>query len=310
MLSIIVPVYNVQSELERCVHSLIGQTYRDIEIILVDDGSSDGSGEICDFLAKSDSRIVVLHKVNGGLSSARNAGLAKCRGDWLLFVDSDDYIDLDTCERFMQKASATQADIIVGEAIQEFEYKSKALLRHGLREGYSYTSTEFISIVISQREFYAPVCFNCYSRLFWDKLKLHFTEGLLHEDMEIQPRLFLNATKIVYMAKPFYHYVVRDGSIMNTSNRERRIQSIKEIYTAWKKQFDALEDAYLQRLLYGHLAKSYLWSCRTLCDSRQYFTVNGIDWYFLFRYGLDLKEKIKALLFTLLCLNRKEYNLD
>lgn len=305
MLSIVVPVYNVQNELERCVQSLINQTYRDIEIILVDDGSTDGSGELCDSLARSDSRIIVLHKVNGGLSSARNTGLEKSQGDWLLFVDSDDYIDLDACERFMHVASTVQTDIIVGEAVQEFKSSDKNLLRHGLSEGRSYTATEFISIAISQREFYAPICFNCYSRVYWGTLKLHFAEGLLHEDMEIQPRLFLNATSLAYMARPFYHYIVRDGSIMNASNRDKRIQSMIEIYTSWKKMFDKLEDEYLQRLLYGHLGKCYLRSCRVLCEPRQCLAVEGVDWHFLYRYGLDTKEKIKALLFALLYRVRK-----
>ena len=305
MISIIVPVYNVHNDLGRCVQSLIGQTYENIEIILVDDGSTDGSGEICDGLATKDPRIVVLHKANGGLSSARNAGLDVCRGDWLLFVDSDDFVDLDTCERFMESASEMNVDIIVGEAVQESASGSKVLLRHGLDEKHSYKSPEFISIAISHREFYAPICFNCYRKEYWRAARLRFAEGLLHEDMEIQPRLFLGATSIAYMARPFYHYIVREGSIMNSTNRNERVQAMTKIYFAWKVQFDSLGNAYLQRALYGHLAKCYLYSCRTLCKPWQCFVVEGIDWRFLYRYGLDAKEKVKALLFAMVCCVQK-----
>ena len=97
-ISIIVPVYNVEQYLERCVESLINQTYKNIEIILVDDGATDNSGQLCDELAQRDPRIVVYHKVNGGLSDARNYGIDKASGDYIGFIDSDDFIDDDMYE--------------------------------------------------------------------------------------------------------------------------------------------------------------------------------------------------------------------
>ena len=103
-ISIIVPVYQVKNYLPRCIDSLIAQTFEDIEIILVDDASSDGSGEICDAYAKKDPRIRVIHQEHGGLSVARNTGLAAARGEWLMFVDSDDYVLPDFCRRPYQYA--------------------------------------------------------------------------------------------------------------------------------------------------------------------------------------------------------------
>ena len=297
MVSIIVPVYNVINELGRCVGSLTAQTHTDIEIILVDDGSTDGSGDLCEILTQSDSRILAVHKVNGGLSSARNAGLDAARGDWILFVDSDDYIDLNTCERFVRIGETTNADIIVGEAIQESESYKNEMLRHGLVEGKVYSAKAFVSIAIKHREYYAPVCFNCYKKAFLDRKRLRFTEGLLHEDMEIQPRLFLGANRISYLSQPFYHYIARQGSIMKSSNQDKRIEAMTSIYTAWKETFDSVSDFQLQKLLYGHLAKCYLKSYRDLCEHGGLLPVDGIDFRFLYRYGLDGKEKLKSVIF-------------
>ena len=96
MLSIITPVYNVEAYLDRCVQSVLSQSYRNIEMVLIDDGSTDGSGALCDKWAQEDSRVVVIHKENGGVSSARNAGLVRSKGDFLTFVDPDDFISPET----------------------------------------------------------------------------------------------------------------------------------------------------------------------------------------------------------------------
>ena len=114
LVSIIVPVYNVADYLERCVESLVLQTYTNLEIILVDDGSTDKSGEICEELARSDERIHVFHKKNGGLSDARNYGIEHCSGEFITFVDSDDRIDLKACENLLNTALLENSDIVVG----------------------------------------------------------------------------------------------------------------------------------------------------------------------------------------------------
>ena len=118
-ISIIVPVYKVEEELERCVQSLVNQTYKNIEIILVDDGSPDRCPLLCDEYAQKDSRVRVIHKKNGGLSDARNVGLQATTGEYVLYIDSDDYIDLDSCERFLKATEQQKVDIVVGSAIME-----------------------------------------------------------------------------------------------------------------------------------------------------------------------------------------------
>lgn len=118
LFSIIVPIYNIKPYLDRCLISLIGQTYKDIEIILVDDGSTDGSSELCDKYAAQDNRIQVLHKENDGLSDARNKGLELASGEYILFVDSDDYIDLNACQNLCNYTSLG-CDILIADAIVE-----------------------------------------------------------------------------------------------------------------------------------------------------------------------------------------------
>ena len=111
-ISVIVPVYKVKQYLEKCVNSITNQTYKNLEIILIDDGSPDGSPALCDKLSKTDNRIKVIHKENGGVSSARNTGLANATGDYIAFVDSDDWIELETFEECYKKAKKEKSDIV------------------------------------------------------------------------------------------------------------------------------------------------------------------------------------------------------
>lgn len=121
MISVIIPIYNVEEYLEKCVNSVLNQTYSDLEIILVDDGSTDNSGKICDELKNKDNRIIVIHQENQGLSAARNAGIAKALGEYIAFVDSDDYIMEDMYETLYKNLEKTDADI----SICKYQYVKK-----------------------------------------------------------------------------------------------------------------------------------------------------------------------------------------
>lgn len=132
LVSIIVPVYNVEKYMDKCLESVVGQTYKNLEIILVDDGSKDKSGELCDAWEKRDKRIKVIHKQNGGLSSARNAALDICNGEYLYFLDSDDYIDGKAIEIMMHDAVTTGAQIV--EAAFMHVYKDKETCRSSEKE--------------------------------------------------------------------------------------------------------------------------------------------------------------------------------
>lgn len=303
MISIIVPVYKVELELPRCIESLTKQTYHDIEIVLVDDGSPDRCPEICEQYAAADSRIKVIHKPNGGLSDARNAGLQMATGDYVLYVDSDDYIEPTTCERFAAIADQDAPDIIVGEARQIEGKHIKNMGHSNLEEGKVYSAREYILLAAPKGEWYAPAWFNLYRKDYLLENSLFFVKGLLHEDMEMLPRVFLAAEKVAYLNYTFYFYVVRENSIMTGSQKEKSAESMRLIYAEWKKLFDSVEDEELQLALYGFLVKCYMATCRNLKLSSG-FEIEGLNNKFLVRYTLNPKEKIKAAIFAL---NRKIY---
>lgn len=298
LISIIVPVYNVEKELPKCIESLLNQTYENIEIILVNDGSTDTSCIICDEYAKRDSRIRVIHKDNGGLSDARNTGINISKGEYLLFVDSDDNIEVDSCERFIKALDKRKVDIVVGEARRIEGNDIYYLMHSNLIDGKEYSSKEYIKLAIQALEWYAPSCFNMYNRDFIIKNSLMFKKGILHEDMQILPKMFLKAQKIVYMKYCFYNYEIREGSITQSKNKTRNIESLLEIYKEWKVTFDEEDDIELKKLLYGFLIKQYLFGIRE-------FNINNTEYLkllnnkFLFKYALNYREKLKTVLYII-----------
>lgn len=295
-ISIIVPVYNVEHELSRCVDSILNQSYSNIEVILVDDGSTDRCPSICDAFVMKDRRVRVIHKPNGGLSSARNAGLREASGEWILYVDSDDYILNDSCERLIAVGAKYDCDIVSADAIREFNGGREYMVHGSLADGKCYPSRDFIIKTVKPCEWYAPAWFNLYKRSFLIENNLFFVEGLLHEDMEMQPRVFLAAKTVAYCAYPFYRYVDRASSIMNASKVDERVTAMEWIYSNWKSKFEAIEDGELARALNGHLAKCYLHSC---CEFGHVLTVAGITNVYLLNSSLNAKEFIKAIFFAI-----------
>lgn len=296
-ISIIVPVYNVEHELSRCVDSILNQSYTNIEVILVDDGSTDRCPSICDAFVMKDRRVRVIHKPNGGLSSARNAGLREASGEWILYVDSDDYILNDSCERLIAVGAKYDCDIVSADAIREFNGGREYMVHGSLADGKCYPSRDFIIKTVKPCEWYAPAWLNLYKRSFLIENNLFFVEGLLHEDMEMQPRVFLAAKTVAYCAYPFYRYVDRASSIMNASKVDERVTAMEWIYSNWKSKFEAIEDGELARALNGHLAKCYLHSC---CELGFVLDVLGVNRFFLLRNSLNVKEFIKAFIFAVM----------
>lgn len=296
LISVIVPVYNVEPELSRCVDSILNQTYANLEVILVDDGSTDGCPSMCDAYEKKDPRVRVIHKPNGGLSSARNAGLRIALGEWILYVDSDDYILKDSCERLIAIGAKFDCDIVSADAVREFNGGQEYMAHCSLADGECYLTRDYIIKSIKPCEWYAPACFNLYKRSFLIGKNLFFVEGLLHEDMEMQPRVFLSAKSVAYCAYPFYRYVDRASSIMNASKADERASALELIYSNWKTEFEAIEDSELAGALNGHLAKCYLHSC---CELGRVLTVSGITRLYLLKSSLNAKEFIKAIIFAI-----------
>lgn len=296
LVSVIIPIYKVEKEIRRCVESVLSQSLINIEIILVDDGSPDRCPQICDEYARQDSRVKVIHKVNGGLSDARNHGLSKATGNYVMFVDSDDYIEKDSCEKMYQMAVGSGADMVLGDWRVEpgpdnpDHYAS-------LEEGKVYSSEDFILTASKAGEWYPCACFMFCKLSLFNVNDLRFAVGLLHEDMEMQPRIYLAARSIVCMKYKFYNYVKRPGSIMKSANCQKRAASMQEILTRWRMQFDNIESPQLRSALNSYLAKCYLHTCREL-GLRCGLNVPGVDKKFLFEHGATKIEKAKALLFA------------
>lgn len=298
LISIIVPVYKVEQELSRCVESLITQTYKNIEIILVDDGSPDGCPQMCEKFAKQDNRIRVIHKENGGLSDARNAGLLKAVGDYILYVDSDDYIERDTCERFISVLNE-EADFIAGE-YREIQDGKVIYHRHtNLTNGQLYTAKDYIIRSIKNNEWYAPAWLNLYKRRFLIENDLFYKKSIYFEDTEMLPRLCLAATKIQYLQYPFYNYFIRDGSIMtSTMNGEKKRKDSLDNYREWVNLFSKIEDPELKQYVYAVLIKCYLANCRAV--KIKGWQINNLNFKFAWKHSLNIKEKLKVSLFTIL----------
>ena len=294
-ISIVVPIYMVENELDRCVKSLVGQTHRDLEILLVDDGSKDRCPQMCDEYASLDSRIRVIHKSNGGLSDARNAGLREAEGDFVLYVDSDDYLELDACERLLG-AMRDEADLVVG-ACRELRADGVDYQRHSnIPEGVLLTAREYVIASIQANEWYAPAWLNLYRRDFLLRNDLYFRKGFVFEDTEMLPRLFLAAEKLVYIDYPFYNYVIRANSIMTAKASPEKQNMAIEIYSGWLERFRQVEDSEYQRYLYGILIRSYVSTARRL--GIEGWRVRGLDRRFGMKYALGSKERVKVAAFS------------
>lgn len=256
-ISIVVPIYKVEDYLDRCVQSLINQTYSAIEIILVDDGSPDSCPDFCDNFAKQDNRIKVIHKENGGLSDARNYGLNAAEGEYVLFVDSDDYIALDTCEKLFCCIYKAE-DIVVGGANRVQDNKITQMKRNEKKPGCSIDAREYLKCELKTGTMFMPVWMNLYRRAFLLENNLFFIKGLLHEDEQWTPRVFLKAGQVVDSQYCFYYYIIRDGSITTGRNKVKNAEDIMQIGEELERIYSKVEDNELKRLLNDNLVNKFL----------------------------------------------------
>lgn len=220
LISIIVPVYNVELYLDRCMESILQQTYDRLEIILVDDGATDSLSAKCDAYARKDSRVKVIHKPNGGLSDARNAGLAIATGDFIGYVDSDDWIEPDMYDRMHQACVEHGAQLAICRYFCEYRDRTVA---GGDGSVVPLSRDALLRIYLSGHEEY--VIYNSvWSKLFHRELVdgVLFPKGRNSEDIMYTTRAFCKVEKAVYLDQCFYHYVIdREGSIMNAAQSDR-----------------------------------------------------------------------------------------
>lgn len=232
LISVIIPIYNVEKYLEKCIESVIAQTYKNIEIILVDDGSPDGCGLICDEFAQKDSRIKVIHKENGGLSDARNAGLDITSGEYVMFVDSDDYISCQMCSKLYRALTENDADLsacnflcvdedgreiaemnkemsITDEVLSGREILENRLMRH---DGWYW--------VISWNKLYKKTLFD----------KARFKAGKQHEDEFIAHEILSQCERASGVSDAMYYYVQRGDSIMGKGFTVKNLDAVEALF--------------------------------------------------------------------------------
>ena len=249
MISVIIPVYNVEGFVKRCVDSVVNQTYPHLEIILIDDGSADSSGDICDRYAQTDGRIVVIHQENAGLSAARNRGLDIAKGEYVGFVDADDYIDADMYQTLYNKAAETGCDIIECD------------LRH------TYKNTEDVEKAVRHYDKKNLICFG--RGVAWNKLYrrgliqdtgVRFPAGLIYEDMEFHVKLIPYVKGYEYADIAPYHYIQRRQSLNNASGEKTR--HVFAILTN-------INDYFIQRGIYDEYREvlEFYWARILLCSS-------------------------------------------
>lgn len=220
--SIVVPVYNVENYIEKCVSSIMAQSYKDIEIILVDDGSTDRSSEICEKLKRKDSRIVVLHKKNGGLSDARNLGIEYSKGEWITFIDADDYVANNYVEYLMWLNKKNGTDI----SIASFTYISNnKKIDHSNGEEIKMGPQEAIKRMLLNDGFDMGAWAKMYRTEFFKKI--HFPVGKLFEDSFTTYQIFAESNSISFGSKSIYYYVNRSNSTVNGTFNEKKFDLIE-----------------------------------------------------------------------------------
>lgn len=259
-ISVIIPVYNVEAYLEQCVQSVRSQTYTDMEILLVDDGATDHSGQLCDRLAQQDERIRVVHKTNGGLSDARNAGLRIATGEYVAFLDGDDvWLQCDGLQQMVALLEQNPTDLLLFLCVDMYPE------RQALRKEYdtlfvnSHSAQEVFARLVRSQAFNMSACFQLVCRGFIADNDLYFTKGLLSEDVDWSLRLWRCVERVQAVNSPMYGYQHREGSI-TTSYTIRNLRSYDYIFRKFYAQFceaqDATDTPYWQTAL-GYLAQMY-----------------------------------------------------
>lgn len=226
MVSVVIPIYKVEEYLRECVDSVINQTYTDLEIILVDDGSPDNCGKICDEYASKDSRVVVIHKENGGLSDARNAGLAIAHGEYTYFLDSDDYIELDAISKMLVVAEKEHADIVFFKCIEFSEDPSIPVYDIDIR--YEYPTApggEILRKRADNKEMWHSIWLHFYRTAFLVEEGLLFEKGMLYEDTLFSGIAYARAKRVSVLNEALHHYRKRKGSIMNVKPKKKNLSS-------------------------------------------------------------------------------------
>lgn len=284
LLSVVVPVYNVEKYIEKCVNSIINQTYSNLEIILVDDGSTDGSGKICDLFMKKDDRIKVIHKRNAGLSSARNEGIKVANGEYIAFVDSDDYLDLHMYSNMINVMQNTKSDISICNFKRVYENDKNVLFnKSGTIKEYN-DSTHLLNDLLKGK-------INDYA---WNKVykknlfnNIEYPLGKNFEDIGTTYKIFARSKKTVFIDSEYYAYLMRGNSITGSVSKK----SLYDMITLVNERYQFLKNS-------------------SLCD-KSILTANRVNYIYLYYLSickfLDFNELNNEIIMNEYLFYKKHY---
>lgn len=254
LVSVIVPIYNVEKYLRRCIDSIIKQTYKTLEIILVNDGSTDKCGKICDAYKSSDARVHVIHKENGGLSDARNHGMDIAKGDYILFIDSDDWIKKDCIQKLIYHAIQKNADVVISKYIsvssEDAVIQNKACRSSAL----SLSKVTALSCLLYQKKFTTSACGKLYKASIMKKER--FPVGKLFEDVVTIFKVIESSEQIVLIDDVLYYYFERNDSITKSSFDIRKMDYVDActfLYEYVCNYYPQLEKAAVSRLVWAEI---------------------------------------------------------
>jgi len=222
LISVIVPVYNLEDKVYRCLNSLIEQTYTNVEIIVIDDGSVDATGQICKGLMERDQRISYIFQENQGVSAARNRGLDSCKGEYILFVDGDDFVEKEHIQKLYEAAIDNGADI----STCGFIWESKSTKNNASKKERRYSNIECIRELISYDGFGGYACNKLYSRECVGDTRFS-VDLCVAEDLEFNLKVFMNVKKAYETKNDTYHYVINESSVTNSLNSDIKKAMIK-----------------------------------------------------------------------------------
>ncbi|MDY4576875.1 MAG: glycosyltransferase [Anaerobutyricum hallii] len=314
LLSIVIPVYNVAEYIPYCLENIVNKNSNEIEIILVDDGSTDSSGTVIDEFANQYQNVISYHKANGGLSDARNFGLLKSSGKYVFFFDSDDFVTIDFISSIINTLKKDEYDAVLWDADIYDEHGKRmnvdsSYYHHtGLKDELVYTGKEVIEYQLqNHNDYVTTVWLGLYSRRMLIDNCIWFEKGLLHEDEMWTQKVFLASSKIKYLESAFYCYRKRSNSIMNPADKDwsRNIEALIYTFSSLPSFYDwAVKDESFKKKLKGNTTKRFLHMIGKYQLSRYPKLISRVNRRMLLLNANTLVDKIRAFI---LCLSVSLY---
>ena len=224
MISIIIPIYNVEKYLEKCLDSILNQTYKNLEIILIDDGSTDNSPNICNSYCEKDKRIKIIHKNNEGVSSARNKGIELSKGKYIVFIDSDDYVSNEHIEVLYDCIISNNVDLVISNLIDISE--DGIILNNEEKESFLMNKDQCLKELLSEDNFYHLCCGNIYRKDLLEKIRFNCKYSIA-EDLDFLYRYIKQISSAYFLSKNTYYYLKREGSATNSIYSEKWNDELK-----------------------------------------------------------------------------------